>query len=154
MQKVREEAEKRRSQSKKESALLLVGSPRRFDIDSMPEEPQRRVLRSYAKLLGLYPAWWDRWIPTLVPTSLVRRRVYRKLGELEVDDFAIERYGGVGKMDGEEVRMACEERGIDILGKEERNLRRDLEQWMKRRWTEGRDENADEKIRHSIGSRK
>ena len=66
----------------------------------------------------------------MIPTSLVRRRVYNRLGELDVDDFAIERDGGVGMMDGEEVKLACEERGIDILGKEEENLRRHLEQWM------------------------
>lgn len=75
------------------------------------------------------------------------------LRELEVDDFAIERDGGVGSMKGEEVRMACEERGIDILGKEERNLRRDLEQWMERR-AEGKDKPTDEKLRHSTGTGK
>lgn len=89
----------------------------------------------------------------MIPTSLVRKRVYRSLGELEVDNFAIERDGGVRKMEGQEVRMACEERGIDVLGKDERNLRMDLEQWMERRRTlmgEESDQNADEKIRHSI----
>ena len=89
----------------------------------------------------------------LIPMSLVKRRVYRSLGELEVDDFAIERDGGVGRMNGEEVRMACEERGIDVLEKEERNLRRDLEQWMERR-AEGKREPADEKIRHSVAAGK
>lgn len=47
---------------------------------------------------------------------------------------------------------ACEERGIDILRKEERNLRMDLERWMER--GEERDKNADEKIRYSIGTGK
>ena len=70
-----------------------------------------------------------------------------------MDDFAIERDGGVGMMEVEEVRMACEERGINILGKEERNLRRDLEQWMERR-AEGKREPADEKIRHSVAAGK
>lgn len=89
----------------------------------------------------------------MIPTSLVRRRVYRRLGELEVDDFAIERDGGVGKMGGEEVKLACEERGIDILGKEERKLRRDLEQWMewRRTLTEESDENADERVGRLTG---
>lgn len=105
VQKAREEAERRRSKSRKESVFLFAGPPRRSDIESMPDEPQRNALKSYAQSLGLYPAWWDRWIPTLVPTSLIKRRVYRRLGELEVDDFAIERDGGAGKMAGEEVRM-------------------------------------------------
>lgn len=82
--------------------------------------------------------------------------MYRKLGELEVDDLAIERDGGVGKMGGEEVKLACEERGIDILGKEERKLRRDLEQWMesRRTLTEDTYENADERIGRSSGTGK
>ena len=150
VQKAREQAESRRTESKEENAVLLTGPLQQSDVESMPEETQRSILKSYAQSLGLYPAWWDRFIPTLIPISIIKKRVYGSLGELEVDDFAIERDGGVGRMKGEEVRMACEERGIDILGKEERYLRRDLEQWMERR-ADGKHEPADEKIRHSIG---
>lgn len=81
----------------------------------------------------------------------------RRLGELEVDDFAIERDGGVEKLEAEEVQLACEERGIDVLDKEERKLRRDLEQWMERRRTllaEERDKNAERPIKNSIGAGK
>ena len=148
MQKARKDAEERRARIKQESTVFLAGPLRRIDIESMPEEWQRNAMKSYAQSLGLYPAWWDRWTPTVIPTSLVRRRVYRRLGDLEVDDLAIERDGGVGKMGGEEVKIACEERGIDILGKEERKLRRNLEQWMesRRTLTEETYENADERI--------
>ena len=48
-----------------------------------------------------------------------------------MDGFAIQRDGSVEMLEGEEVRMACEERGIDVLEKEERNLREDLKQWLK-----------------------
>lgn len=154
MQKARQEAEDRRAKTNKEGVEVLAGPLQLSEIDSMPEDPQRDVLKSYAQSLGLYPALWDRWIPTAIPSSLVRRRVCTRLAELEVDDFAIERDGGVGKMEVREVRMACEERGIDILGKEEGNLRRSLEQWMARRRTllaEAKDKSADEKTKHSIG---
>ena len=136
VQKVREKAEKRRAASKNASVALLAGPPRHFDIESMDEGLQRNVLRSYAQCLGLYPKWWDRWIPVVITTSLLKRRVYSRFGELEVDDFAIKRDGGVGKMMEGEVQIACEERGLDILGKEERSLRRSLEQWME--WGEKR----------------
>ena len=43
-------------------------------------------------------------------------------------------------------------RGMDTLGKGEKNLRRDLEQWIEWRLAGERDENADEKIRNTIGS--
>ena len=68
-----------------------------------------------------------------IPTSVVRKRVYRRLRELKVDDFAIERDGGIKMLEKEEVRMACEERGINVLGKEEGNLRADLRWWMEHR---------------------
>ncbi|KAL9076391.1 MAG: hypothetical protein Q9161_001107 [Pseudevernia consocians] len=156
VQKAREEAEKRRSKSKKESVVLFAGPPRRSDIESIPLETQRIVLKSYAQSLGLYPAWWDRWFPTLIPTSLVRRRVYGRLEELEVDDFAIGRDGGAGKMAGREIWTACEERGIDTMGKEESHLRRNLQQWMDQRRTlvDERDGNVDGKIGHTVGAGK
>ena len=69
----------------------------------------------------------------MIPRSLVKRRVYGRFRELEVDDFAIGRDGGVGMMEEEEVRMACEERGMDIMGKRVEELRGDLEQWMERK---------------------
>ena len=50
-----------------------------------------------------------------------------------MDDFAIERDGGTKMLEKEEVRIACEERGIDVLGKEEGNLRADLKRWMEQR---------------------
>ena len=50
-----------------------------------------------------------------------------------MDDFAIERDGGVKMLVKEEVRLACEERGIDVLGEKEENLRADLQRWIKRR---------------------
>ena len=178
MQKVRAENENRRVKIRDTSVDLVAGPSRQSNIASMPEEHQRKVLKAYAQSLGLYPAWWDR-IPKVIPTSLVMRRVYGRLEELEVDDLAIDRDGGVGRMEGEEVRMACEEvklyfllvyfaslaslrvlrhvlvasaprsclgaplssvktftdseivqRGIDVLEKEEENLRRDLKLWM------------------------
>ena len=105
-----EEAEKRRSKARMESSSFSVGPLRQPDLDSMSEQYQRGVLKFYAKSLDLYPEWWDRWIPTLMSTSLIRKRVYGRLEELEVDDFAIARSGGVGKMEGEEIQMACQER--------------------------------------------
>ena len=110
VQKAQEEAEKRRSKARMESLSFSAGLPRRPDLDSLSEQYQRGVLKFYAKSLDLYPDWWDRWVPTLMSTLLVRKRVYGRLEELEVDDFAIARCGGVGKMEGEEIQMACQER--------------------------------------------
>ena len=110
VQKAQEEAENRRAKARMETSPFSSGPPPRPDLDSMPEPYQRGVLKFYAKSLDLYPDWWDRWVPTLMSTSLITKRVYRRLEELEVDDFAIARCGGVGKMEAEEIQMACQER--------------------------------------------
>ena len=45
-------------------------------------------------------------------------------------------------------------RGMDTLGKGEKELTRQLEQWIEWRLAGERDENGDEKIKNSIGSGK
>jgi hypothetical protein len=39
----------------------------------------------------------------------------------------------VGELEGEEVRMALVERGLDVQGREEWKLRADLEAWLRSR---------------------
>ena len=69
----------------------------------------------------------------MIPRSLVKRRVYGRFRELEVDDFAIGRDGGVEMMEEEEEEMEDEEWGMDIMGKGVDELRGDLKQWMERK---------------------
>jgi hypothetical protein len=40
--------------------------------------------------------------------------------------------GGPSALSSEEVMIACEERGIDVLGKPEQKLRAELQAWMHR----------------------
>ena len=69
------------------------------------------------------------------------RRLKSRLANIEVDNFAIARDGGVGKMVEEEVVRACEERGIDVLegdggdkdGRNESKLRAELEDLLEKR---------------------
>lgn len=104
VQRAREKAEKRRA-TVKEKGLASFAGLQQSEIESMPTESQSHALNVIGQSLGLYPAWWDRWIPTVLPkTWLVKRRVFRRLDELELDDFAIVRDGGVSKMD-EAVRL-------------------------------------------------
>jgi hypothetical protein len=48
-----------------------------------------------------------------------------------LDDWLIKRDGGVKKLSEEEVRMACVERGIDVVGRRVEVLREVLECWLK-----------------------
>ena len=83
--------------------------------------------------LGLSSRMWD-WLggqlPGL-PTSLLRRKVHRRVEYLGMDDDLITKAGGVKDMEIEEVKMALVERGIDVLGKNDNHLRGDLNAWLK-----------------------
>ncbi|KAL2039551.1 hypothetical protein N7G274_007823 [Stereocaulon virgatum] len=112
-------------------------------IDAMEPDAREQMYRLMAQAYGLYSAWWDRYIPSLIPGGVIKRRVRRRIAEIEVDDFAIVRDGGVGKMDSEEVVRACEERGIDVLRREEKELREELRKYLE--WRKSTDFKAAEK---------
>ncbi|KAH7382865.1 hypothetical protein BKA64DRAFT_697454 [Cadophora sp. MPI-SDFR-AT-0126] len=85
--------------------------------------------------LGLSSSAWDYLggqLPGL-PTSVLRRKVQRRVEYLEMDDKLIERAGDVKDMDVEEVKMALVERGVDVLGKEAKGLKGELGAWLKSR---------------------
>lgn len=82
--------------------------------------------------LGLSSQMWD-WLggqlPGL-PTGMLKRKVARRIDYLKVDDALIARHGGVGELSTEEVKMACVERGIDVLDRGEKEIRHDLKAWV------------------------
>lgn len=85
--------------------------------------------------LGLSSSAWDYLggqFPGL-PTFLLRRKVSRAVDYLNMDDRLIGVSGGVGKLLGEECRMACVDRGIDVLGRKDDDLKRDLDAWLQSR---------------------
>jgi hypothetical protein len=85
--------------------------------------------------LGLSSSAWD-WLggrlPGL-PTPFLRRKVKRRVQYLEWDDKLIKRDGGVEGMSTEEIRMALIERGADVLGKSDSQLREGLKAWLRAR---------------------
>jgi hypothetical protein len=85
--------------------------------------------------LGLSSSVWD-WLggqyPGL-PSGILRRKVGKKVGYLEMDDRLLGDGSRVGELEVEEVRMALVERGVDVQGREEWKLRADLEAWLKSR---------------------
>ena len=95
-------------------------------LEGMQAEPKKRFYTSVAQSYGLYPAWWDRLFGSLIPQSEIKRRLYRYAEYVETDDFAIERDGGVGGLEREEVVRACEERAVDVLGRGQEELRHEL----------------------------
>ncbi|EUC46360.1 hypothetical protein COCMIDRAFT_25574 [Bipolaris oryzae ATCC 44560] len=78
-----------------------------------------------AAKLDVYPAVFD-WVPLAPPKFWMQRNVRRKLEYLETDYKLIERDGGIGGLNAEEVKRACVERGVKVLGRKEEELRRAL----------------------------
>jgi hypothetical protein len=93
---------------------------------------ERMQLLHISWSLGLSSSVWD-WLggklPGL-PTFLLRRKVGRRVEYLGMDDKLIGEGGGMEKMNIEECRMACVERGIDVMGRSDQNIREDLNIWL------------------------
>lgn len=81
--------------------------------------------------LNLHNRLWDR-VQLPPPAFLLRSGVSKHLSYLTSDDLLLQRYGGAQKLTAEEVDVACEERGIDVLGRSEQTLRENLSWWLAR----------------------
>ena len=98
--------------------------------DGLAPEIKRQHLFCIAQSYGLYPAWWDQFFGKWIPQWEIMRRLYRYSHYIHTDDFAIEKDGGVGGLDKEEVVRACEERAMDVLGRSEKELRQELKEYF------------------------
>ncbi len=107
-------------------------------LEGMQAEPKKQFYTSVAQSYGLYPAWWDRLFGSLIPDWEVKRRLYRYAEYVETDDFAIERDGGVGGLEREEVVRACEERAVDVLGRGHEELKGELVKYFRVKKDESR----------------
>ncbi|KAF7191605.1 hypothetical protein HII31_07107 [Pseudocercospora fuligena] len=81
--------------------------------------------------MNLHNRMWDR-IQLPPPSFLLRRGLSKHLSYVASDDFLLERYGGAAKLTADEVDIACEERGLDVLGRPEQKLRENLSWWLAR----------------------
>ncbi|RFU30867.1 hypothetical protein B7463_g5496, partial [Scytalidium lignicola] len=120
----RKKLEDRRARSFRE---LTTEPPKEAGVEKLG----RPQLIHVASSLGLSARMWD-WVGGL-PSSVLRAKLGRRLEYLKMDDLLIASNGGVGIMDIEEVKMACVDRGIDVLGKPETQLRTDLSVWLRSR---------------------
>jgi hypothetical protein len=96
-----------------------------------------------ARILGVVGQGWDRigW----VPGALAKRRVEGRWDFLVRDDDALRRdTDAVGKLEDQEVQLACLDRGILTVDREVTALRAVLSRWLE--LTAGRDE-AESRVR-------
>ncbi|KAH6615634.1 hypothetical protein B0J18DRAFT_437792 [Chaetomium sp. MPI-SDFR-AT-0129] len=107
----------RRAEARAELALL----------DGTREQQIEQRLVSPAVLAGVLGLRARAWTPGFVAAS----RVERRLRFLAVDDALLVRSGGARALVPEEVRLACTDRGVDVLGRGDVELRGVLERWLR-----------------------
>lgn len=82
-------------------------------------------------------AWYISNWPMLPPPITLKRRIAKRLTYLAMDDLAflanVDRDLGksLARLPAEELRIACSERGMDVLGRSEQEMLRDVEGWLR-----------------------
>ena len=108
---------------------LTAPPPERRGVELL----ERMQLLHISWSLGLSSKAWD-WLGSQypgLPNFILRKRVQNRIEYLEMDDRLIVQGGGVGDMEIEEVRMALVERGVNVLGRGDKELKGDLSAWLK-----------------------
>ena len=82
-----------------------------------------------ARSLGLAPIQDRLGLLSAVP-SLALRVAGRRVRFLAEDDALLREAGGVAALEADEVVLACTDRGLDVLGKDEAQLRPLLTRWL------------------------
>ncbi|KAL1303316.1 hypothetical protein AAFC00_006720 [Neodothiora populina] len=86
--------------------------------------------------LGLHSRLWERLGlvggESPLVTLLLKMRVIQRLHYLNMDDELLvkNRMNDWHRLTRDELKIACEERGIDVSGRTEDNLRKDLGKWL------------------------
>lgn len=96
-----------------------------FDADMTPRAARSHVLRS----LYLSGDIWE--YLRIVPPGMWQVKGKLRMAFLEGDDKNLVEDGGPTGLEGEELRIACTDRGIDILGKSETELKGWLGDWLR-----------------------
>ncbi|TID14319.1 hypothetical protein E6O75_ATG09398 [Venturia nashicola] len=137
VEKTRRALEEMRRKSFRGEIDGYVPTPTRRGTDGQAiqnlDDCEKGQLMHISRSLGLHFRLWD-FTKGIIPGSgILKYRIRKHLEYLAQDDALLLRDGGVAKLNQEEVLLACEQRGIDVLGRREDYLRDTLERWMKGR---------------------
>jgi len=95
---------------------------------------RKHVLRS----LHLVSGFWDR--VGFMPSALWHLKGSLRVSFIEADDELLLKAGGVSDLEAEEVKLACADRGIDVMGRKDGELRQVLGDWLRLTTAEDRNE--------------
>ncbi|KAG8161936.1 hypothetical protein KVR01_007701 [Diaporthe batatas] len=89
------------------------------------------VTAHVARSLGLVSPLWDRLpLPDSAVALLASRRVRAHAAYLVRDGHLLSQAGGVPALEDDEVVLACEDRGLPVVGRSPADLRKELAQWV------------------------
>lgn len=125
----RTKIEKRREESFRRGTME-EGKPlsviaKQKDAGGLAPSQILHLSRALALHSTLWETLWDR-----PPQWIARGKVGHAIQYLAADDYAINRDGGIKAMSDEEVKMACGERGMDVLKFDIATLRERLESYL------------------------
>ncbi|KAI9680738.1 MAG: hypothetical protein M1817_004178 [Caeruleum heppii] len=134
----REKLEGRRRESFR-NLVVPPPTPSNTDHETAVSDLNRDHLLHISNSLNLHSVWWPTSLaPESLPaTALLQSRVRKHVGYLDMDDELIRRDGGPGEMEVEELRMALEERGVDVVGRNDSRLRALMRGWLTAKEKEG-----------------
>jgi hypothetical protein len=118
----RKKLEERRSVSFRELATV---PPSEGGVAGLGREQLMHINWS----LGLSSNVWDYFDAALTDGRL-RKKIQRRVDYLRMDDKLIRECGGVKEMEEEELRMACVDRGINVVGRSNADMRKALQEWL------------------------
>jgi hypothetical protein len=113
-------AERRRMQARIEQARHAV----EFGSGAGPAPSMKDMFVHYAQVLGLSAPKW-------MPAVWIGSGVLARFDYLAADDELLIKAGGAAALVPEEVRLACVDRGIQVLGRGDEELRRVLDKWLR-----------------------
>ncbi|OQO01629.1 hypothetical protein B0A48_12665 [Cryoendolithus antarcticus] len=115
----------------KESGEKSWPMTRAENIKKVLQKLRTDQLLHMSSSLDLHGSIWDR-VQLPPPGVLLRRRLTDRLQSVTLDDQLLLRSGGGQKLSGEELVLACEERGIDVLHGKTDKLQEALKTWLQR----------------------
>ena len=100
-----------------------------YAVQSSAKPEHQLPFAHVARSLGLVSSFWDRI--GFVPEFVAKPRVEKRLLFLAEDSMLLLKAGGVPVLEDEEVKLACCDRGIDVTGRSDEELRDVLSRWLR-----------------------
>ncbi|KAF2129882.1 hypothetical protein P153DRAFT_260754, partial [Dothidotthia symphoricarpi CBS 119687] len=129
VQRAQEKAQRRRMERLRDVSrrgMSLQAQERRVAGAQTQDSLYELLLKSAR--FGCHSPVWDT-LGLTPPKWLLRRNVGKVLEYVRMDDGLIERDGGWAALERREVERALVERGVDVLGKKEEDMRREIVEW-------------------------